>query len=633
VLESFCLAVILLIAGYFRVYNSSLSFFSLDQVRDFWLGWQISTGNHFPLQGTEQQCSFTLGPFFYYMTALAFLISDSLHAPYVQVGLADCLSVLLCYGFTRSYFGRRAALMAATFYAVSVEAVFIGRFPGDTGYVHLLVIGYLWLFARFLESGSWRWLLCASTVLGLALQFHTSVFFLLPLSGLMTVWRFRGKAWRPMAMAVIVVILAHLPLLISEFQTGFNNTKQIFGLMNREIAGHSESAYFSRLSGALLFNSLAGSMLLPKNWSMWFQPFFIAQSFLYLLGMGSCAVFRMKDLWLQRQWQVAVLLMAWLLIVLIVYPLYPRVNHNYIEAIHPGAMILLSAVIVQMRGRIKTFLGAGLLVVAAANLVFLAVMDEYHTRKTGMIRLYRSSLVDLTDLTGSNNPIVETVPAGMQIRANERLLNVFGSRDAVLKQFHGIGRLFFLDENNRFILAYLSQQVNCSRSVSNSHYYAVGFNRTPCTKMPDDLHLVGPYYLRPAAACEAVLGDQNPRILPTWTPADYSVYNLITVRSLQIKKSIALSIRPVGGKVGTPFHYVLMVAYATRQETPLGAQVMKYGQGLVYLKGTHLDTLPFTGATVFHVPWEPTCEKAVRVWLNGSPSRPVDVDVYAEACS
>jgi hypothetical protein len=151
--------------------------------------------------------------------------------------------------------------------------------------------------------------------------------------------------------------------------------------------------------------------------------------------------------------------------------------------------------------------------------------------------------------------------------------------------------------------------------------------------MPDDLHLVGPYYLRPAAACEAVLGDQNPRILPTWTPADYSVYNLITVRSLQIKKSIALSIRPVGGKVGTPFHYVLMVAYATRQETPLGAQVMKYGQGLVYLKGTHLDTLPFTGATVFHVPWEPTCEKAVRVWLNGSPSRPVDVDVYAEACS
>jgi len=631
--ETFFFALILLIAGYFRVYNSSLTFFSLDQVRDFWLGWQISAGNYFPLLGTEQQGTFKLGPFFYYLTAFAFWISDSLHAPYIQVGLADCLSVFLCYGFTRSYFGRTAALVAATLYAVNIEAVFIGRFPGNVGYVHVFVIGYLWLFMRFLESGSLRRLLAAAGVLGLALQIHTSVFFLLPLSAFLTVWQFQKRAWRPILIATMVILFVHFPLLFSEFQTGFNNTRQIFGLLFREATYHGHSSYLSRLGGSVLINSSAGAMLLPREWILWFQPFFAVQSLLYLMAIGGCVAFRIKNLWPHRQWQAVVMLMTWLFIVLAVYPLYPRINHNYIDAIHPGAMIVVGAVIAQMAGRLKKLFRLCLLVVAAANLVFLAVTDELHTRKAGMIRLYRSSLVDLTGLTGSHEPTIETVPAAIQIRANKRLLELFGTQNTVLKQFHGVGRLFFLDENNRFILTYLSRQLIYTPPVNTFHYYTVGFDQDRWSKMPDDLPLAGPYYLRRAVPCEAVLEDENQRTLPTWSQVNYSTYDLITVRSLHLEKPIHISIQPEGQKTRNPFRYVLMAAYATKQETPVLAQIQRPAQAPLQLQGSYLETLPFTGATLFHVPCEPDCERVIHLWLYGKPENAVDLDAYGEPLS
>jgi hypothetical protein len=328
------------------------------------------------------------------------------------------------------------------------------------------------------------------------------------------------------------------------------------------------------------------------------------------------------------------MLMMWLFIVLVVYPLYPRVNHNYLDVVHPGAMIVVGAVIAQIAGRLKRLFSLCILVVAAANLVFLTVTDELHTRNAGMIQLYRSSLVDLTGLAGSNEPTIETVPAGMQIRANQRLLKVFGSQDNVLNQFHGIGRLFFLDENNRFILTYLAAHwVNSPHSADTLHYYMVRLNQQGYTPMPDDLPLAGPYYLRRAVPCEAVVDDDNQRNLPTWSQADYFTYDLITVRSLHLEKPVYISIQPEGQRTGSPFRYVLMVAYATKQETPVVAHIGKPDQARFQLQGSYMGTLPFTGATLFHVPCEPDCERPIHVWLNRKPENAVDLDVYGEPLS
>jgi hypothetical protein len=628
--EAFFLAVILLIAGYFRVYNSSLTFFSLDQVRDFWMGWQISTGSHFPLLGTEQQGAFKLGPFFYYLTAFAFWISDSLNAPYVQVGLADWVSVLLCYGFTRSYFGSAAGLLAALLYAVNMEAVFVGRFPGNAGYVHVFVMGYLWLFMRFLESGSFWRLVAAAGVLGLALQIHTSVFFLLPLSASLTLTQFGKKAWRPLLIAAAVILFVHFPLLVSEFQTGFNNIRSLFAFLFHEAASSGHAGYLSRLGGSMLLNSLAGAMLLPRKWSLWFQPFFVFQSLMYLMALGGCLALRMKNLRPHRQRQAALMLMIWLFVVLALYPLYPRINHNYIDALHPGAMIALGAVMAQTAGRLKRLLSLSLMIAAAANLVFLVIMDEGHTRKAGMIRLYRPTLVDLKGLAGSNDPLIETVPAGIQILANELLLEVFGNQENVLERFHGLGRLFFLDENNRFILAYLSQKRVSVYPSDTPHYFTVGFAHDREAIRPEDLPLAGPYYLRRAVPCEAVLHDGKERLLPTWSHADYSIYDLITVRSLSLEKPVHISLRASGQKTENPFRYVLMAAYATKQEAPVAMEIGESGRPPLHLQGSCLDTLPFTRATLFHIPSGPDDGKTIHLWLYGTPENRVDLDAYGE---
>ena len=280
--EILCVSAIIFVAFYFRIYNSGLSFFSLDQARDFYVGLGIARGEYFPLLGPGQQLAFNLGPFFYYITALAFKFSHHLSAPYIQVGIFDTFSILLCYWFTRSCFGFGPALLAAVLYTVSIQAVFIGRYPGNVGYVHIGVMSFIWLYCRFLERGERKWLIASAFVLGISMQFHTSVFIFLPLFCMISIGRFRTAAWKPILFMLLIVALTHSPLIISEINNDFSNFGKFALLMNREIVGNVEGGYLSRLGGAFLINNVIGAMLLPRSISSWFQPFLSIQSVLYI---------------------------------------------------------------------------------------------------------------------------------------------------------------------------------------------------------------------------------------------------------------------------------------------------------------------------------------------------------------
>ncbi len=636
----FWLALILAVAAYFRIWNCTLSFFSLDTARDCWQGLRIATGTGFPLLGPGQQQAFHLGPLFYYVTSLSFLFSPSLLGPYVQVGIADTLSVLLCYFFTRRYFGRGPALLATALYAVCFEAVFVGRYPGNTGYVHLVVIGYVWLLLRFLETDSKKWMIASFLLLGLALQFHSAVIVLLPITFFLVALRFGRRAWKILAVCVLLVLVAQLPLIVYEVRNGFENVRSALSLVHREVGTGQGGGYLSRLAGALLLDPVAGAMLLPRAAVRSLQPFLLLGSLLVLFAAAAAIRGVRKGWWDDRYRMAVIALLVWVLFPLLLFPLYPRLNHNYVDVIHPGAMILIAAVCRSLRPRLRNFTAIAVLAVVGANLAFLVTMDELHTRPEGIIRLYRSSMVNLSNLKGFDHPLVESVPAGMQIRANRRLLELLGSKEGVLTRLHGAGRLLFLDENKRFILSRLASvektvrngvtegAAQSGRLPSGDHFYVLRSGDGPV--QPGDIPLAGPWLIRRAVPCTGFIEDGTGRRTPTWAPVDPGKYELSIPRAVKLSGPLDLRVRPGDSPGKVPFRYVVLVSQADSAAPPVKCTVSLFSSTSMSSVGREIDSLLFVKGRILRVQCNPPCMDGIRVRIEGTPGEAVDIDVYGE---
>lgn len=164
--------IILLIAGILRLYRLDTSEFSGDQTFLFRLAYDAVHYGLIPATSNGSSIHTANAPMAVYFLMIPALFSpDPLWAT-VMTALFNVAAVLLTYIFTRRYYGRLAATIAALLYATAQTTIVFSRFIWQPSLIAPFTV--LFMFALFWGAVERRkgWLFPAMLLLGVLFQLH-----------------------------------------------------------------------------------------------------------------------------------------------------------------------------------------------------------------------------------------------------------------------------------------------------------------------------------------------------------------------------------------------------------------------------------------------------------------------------
>ena len=164
--------IILLIAGILRLYRLDTSEFSGDQTFLLRLAYDAVHYSLIPATSNGSSIHTANAPMAVYFLMIPALFSpDPLWAT-VMTALFNVAAVLLTYIFTRRYFGRLAATIAALLYATAQTTIVFSRFIWQPSLIAPFTV--LFMFALFWGAVERRkgWLFPAMLLLGVLVQLH-----------------------------------------------------------------------------------------------------------------------------------------------------------------------------------------------------------------------------------------------------------------------------------------------------------------------------------------------------------------------------------------------------------------------------------------------------------------------------
>jgi Dolichyl-phosphate-mannose-protein mannosyltransferase len=213
--------LILLVAGFLRLYALNTSEFDSDQAAIFSLARVAVQHGLLPIVSNRASIGIENPPAVIYLLMIPAAVSaDPLWAT-VMIGLFNTVAVLLTYFFTRRYYGRLAALIAALLYAAAAKPLNYSRFLWQQNMLAPLLL--LFMFALFWGVVERRkgWLFPALLLIGISYQLHeTSTLLAIPL--LAAVVLAPGTVrWRDLALGISSLLLIFFPYILWEFSSKF----------------------------------------------------------------------------------------------------------------------------------------------------------------------------------------------------------------------------------------------------------------------------------------------------------------------------------------------------------------------------------------------------------------------------
>jgi len=211
-----------------------------DQMRDATIvGQVVDKGWAWPLMGPymnhtgdTEESSFHLGPIYYYFQITAAKIfgnrPDVLAYPDV---LFSILSLPLLYLLLRICLGENLSLGIVGLYAISPYIIHYSRYAwssNDIPFLVLLFLYSLWKFLNDNEKTGWFWVVCIGFALGVGFQIHAILMILFPAVAfivfLYSMWK-HPLTWTRWIAIVAVFLLLNSGQILSEYETGMNNTR------------------------------------------------------------------------------------------------------------------------------------------------------------------------------------------------------------------------------------------------------------------------------------------------------------------------------------------------------------------------------------------------------------------------
>ena len=227
------------ITAFLRLYRiDEYMTFLGDEGRDALVVKKILVNYDFPLLGAPTSVgNMYNGPLYYYMMASSMAVWwMNPVAAAIMVALIGTATVGLIYYLAREWFGKVAAMISATLYALSPVNIIYSRSswnPNPAPFFALL--GIIGLY-KSRKTGNYLWLILTGGALASAVQMHLLALILLPIFGsiwLYELWEKIKKKkqsknfWRGLALALVTFLILMSPLAIFDFKYNFQNYRAL----------------------------------------------------------------------------------------------------------------------------------------------------------------------------------------------------------------------------------------------------------------------------------------------------------------------------------------------------------------------------------------------------------------------
>ncbi|MCL4459496.1 MAG: glycosyltransferase family 39 protein [Chloroflexi bacterium] len=405
------------------------------------------------------------GPFQAYLLMLAMPFTSRLIGPYIVVALLNVLAVAACWGFTRAYFGRGIALIAALLFAVNPWAVVFSRRLLGNDMMPLFTVLLVWSLCDLITKGRRRdgvlpflWLAILTQVYVVALVHlvTAAVGFALGLSRVPKRWFLGGVA--------LFALLA-TPYLFGAVLPNLGNLRNVTEPSPGTLAYLSSRVDLDSLRAAFLivgnegyqaYANQGGQVLdatrgVPDAFSL-FARFLMALGIFFsltrVIGLSKRREFRAAAPYLLS------LLTIFLPVMFLVdhaSPVYP----NYLLAGYPMQFLMMGIGVAEVYKRLRSLLSPLLplgLVTALAALVviqlllarvFFQVIPEYWVKSDyGLPLAYAENVLTLTQRMIKERQLERVYVAGA------------GERDVIVYQLlrHNLKNVFHFSTADTFVV-------------------------------------------------------------------------------------------------------------------------------------------------------------------------------------
>jgi 4-amino-4-deoxy-L-arabinose transferase-like glycosyltransferase len=364
--EFVVLLAILLISLFLRLYQiDAYMTFLGDEGRDALMIKRILTTADIPLIGPPTSIgNMYLGPLYYYMMSVPMAIFWlNPVAAAVMVAIIGTATIGLIYFFSRVWFGRIPAVVAAVLYAVSPVTITYSRSswnPNPAPFFALLAL--LGLYSAR-KRNNFLWFILTGVSLAFAVQMHYLALILVPIFGIFWVYEFVSRKhkknisenkigmrnfWLGTVFSVLVFLLLMSPLLIFDIKhnwmnfraisTFFSNRETTVNLNVLNTLGRLPSVYSYTLVGRYMggenpwvYLSLAILILLI--------PIFTIYKFIFI--RNQTLFIKSKKL----NWPLFVL-SVWLLVGVLGLGLYKQtIYDHYLGFLNPSIYLIIAALV------------------------------------------------------------------------------------------------------------------------------------------------------------------------------------------------------------------------------------------------------------------------------------------------
>jgi len=285
---------ILLVAAILRLGGLNTTTFAGDQSVLYTLAYDAV--HHGLIPTTSNSASiFTMHPplAIYFLMLPVFFSANPLWAA-VMTALFNIVAVLLAYVFTRRYYGRLAATIAALLFATAQTSIVFSRFIWQPTLLSPFVILFLFALFRGVVERKKGWLLPALVLLGIMYQLHEITLLMVPLLIVALLLAPRTIRLRDFVLGFVCLLLIFTPYLVWELHSKFADIYTLLTLTNAHAHIDSKAiTYYQRFLNAYYYDDRVLG-------STYYDP----------VGRGDSIVFRLLPLLILARYMLTFLLLA-----------------------------------------------------------------------------------------------------------------------------------------------------------------------------------------------------------------------------------------------------------------------------------------------------------------------------------
>jgi 4-amino-4-deoxy-L-arabinose transferase-like glycosyltransferase len=277
---------IILVAGFLRLYRLDTAAFSGDQSTLFLLAYNAVHHGLIPATSNGASILIMNPPATVYFLMFPALFSPDPLWAVIMTALFNVIAILITYIFTRRYYGRLAATIAALLYATAGTPIVFSRFIWQPNLLAPFVI--LYLFALFWGVVERRqgWLFPALFLLGVMYQLHGLTLLLVVPLLVAILLAPKTIRLRDLILALICLLLIFTPYLIWEVSSGFVDLHTVFSLARTHARIDTQAlTFYERLLRSYYYDErfLPSSYYDPARGAAFYDPIGSAFSLVFKL--------------------------------------------------------------------------------------------------------------------------------------------------------------------------------------------------------------------------------------------------------------------------------------------------------------------------------------------------------------